>query len=283
MATSSRESRRRRIVERGSDRLALITGRIQNVPAPLSSSESVQELINIDRSQLLVPQDQEIQPSSTNQNNEPPNGEGEALSSMLLKGTYQSGSSVGLPLSEHVSSVGAPVDPSPHISSVEQSSLVMSADRTSSTPHSGTDWPVESQAHWLKNFNPKRITSAIAATETTRLFCSVAIALLVVSSHLGSLLLGSNIMEFIASFRPLHLVLLTNLTVVIYRLVFHKQRGAERPGRAENKILTTDDYGWAQQMSNALELGLLMKAAMDAMLIDCSVYLVLVICGISFT
>ena len=37
---SSREARRRRILERGSDRLALITGRIQTLPSPSSSPAS---------------------------------------------------------------------------------------------------------------------------------------------------------------------------------------------------------------------------------------------------
>lgn len=36
--TGSRDARRRRIVERGTDRLALITGRIQTLPSPPSSS-----------------------------------------------------------------------------------------------------------------------------------------------------------------------------------------------------------------------------------------------------
>ncbi|PQM34278.1 uncharacterized protein Pyn_29592 [Prunus yedoensis var. nudiflora] len=38
MATNSREARRRKIMERGSDRLALITGRIQTLPTSSSSS-----------------------------------------------------------------------------------------------------------------------------------------------------------------------------------------------------------------------------------------------------
>ena len=34
MAANARESRRRRILERGSERLALITGQIQSLPSP---------------------------------------------------------------------------------------------------------------------------------------------------------------------------------------------------------------------------------------------------------
>lgn len=37
MASNSREARRRKILERGSDRLAFITGQINNVPPPPSS------------------------------------------------------------------------------------------------------------------------------------------------------------------------------------------------------------------------------------------------------
>lgn len=44
METSSRDARKRRIAERGSDRLALITGRIQTLPASSSSEASSQQL-----------------------------------------------------------------------------------------------------------------------------------------------------------------------------------------------------------------------------------------------
>lgn len=39
MASNSREARRRKILERGSDRLAFITGQINNVPPPSPSSD----------------------------------------------------------------------------------------------------------------------------------------------------------------------------------------------------------------------------------------------------
>lgn len=44
MATNERESRRRRIVSRGSDRLALITGQIENLPSPSPSDSHPQDL-----------------------------------------------------------------------------------------------------------------------------------------------------------------------------------------------------------------------------------------------
>lgn len=44
MASNSREARRRKILERGSDRLAFITGQINGVPPPPPSSLSQSHL-----------------------------------------------------------------------------------------------------------------------------------------------------------------------------------------------------------------------------------------------
>lgn len=44
MATSGRDTRRRRIVERGNDRLALITGRIPTLPSETGSGSETRHL-----------------------------------------------------------------------------------------------------------------------------------------------------------------------------------------------------------------------------------------------
>lgn len=63
MAAIPREARRRRILERGSDRLALITGQIHSLP---SSSESPPES-NDSSSQPLISNQQDLQPRIADQ------------------------------------------------------------------------------------------------------------------------------------------------------------------------------------------------------------------------
>lgn len=59
MATTDREERRRRIIERGSDRLALITGQLHNLdPSSPSSSSSSSASHNRTYSESFMPQKQ---------------------------------------------------------------------------------------------------------------------------------------------------------------------------------------------------------------------------------
>ncbi|CAH2077170.1 unnamed protein product [Thlaspi arvense] len=62
MASNSREARRRKILERGSDRLAFITGQINGVPPPPSSDPTSlsQSLLRSDESSpdTIPPADQ---------------------------------------------------------------------------------------------------------------------------------------------------------------------------------------------------------------------------------
>jgi hypothetical protein len=63
MATNIREARRRKIVDRGSDRLALITGRIQTLPS--SPEENTTDSGSDPSSQPLISHDQHLQPTGT--------------------------------------------------------------------------------------------------------------------------------------------------------------------------------------------------------------------------
>ena len=53
---------------------------------------------------------------------------------------------------------------------------------------------------------PKQISSAIDASEKTRLLCSVIVAILVVLSHLGFPLLENRFLGSIISFKPLYFI-----------------------------------------------------------------------------
>lgn len=84
---------------------------------------------------------------------------------------------------------------------------------------------------------PNQITSAIAASEKSRHRCSVAVALLVVLSHLGFPLLGCNFTRSVIISRPLYLDLLTNVTPVLAPLLFNNHRGFEGAVEAETRFL----------------------------------------------
>jgi hypothetical protein len=93
--------------------------------------------------------------------------------------------------------------------------------------------------------------------------------------------MGSNFVRSIIGFRPLYLLLLTNLTLVLVPLLFNNQRGFERAVDAENKIPSTDGSDWIEQAGNVMEVGLVIQRAMDAAFMDCSVYAVIIIGGLA--
>lgn len=66
MATDAREARRRKIVDRGADRLALITGRIQTLPSS-SHDENTTTLGPDPLYQPLISNGQDLQPHVSDQ------------------------------------------------------------------------------------------------------------------------------------------------------------------------------------------------------------------------
>ena len=92
-------------------------------------------------------------------------------------------------------------------SSAETSSKVESSLAKPWRSTSGTEQNLKPQRWISSSVTPNQITSAIAASEKSRLRCSVVVALAAVLSHLGFPLLGSNLISSIINFRPLYLVL----------------------------------------------------------------------------
>lgn len=130
-------------------------------------------------------------------------------------------------------------------------------------------------------FTASGVSSAIAESERTRLSFSVAVAILVVLAHLGFPLLGtSNIVKTLLGFRPLYLVLLTNVTLVLARIL-GKHRVSERPDRGGEIRTPTEGFEWADNLGKALELGLVAQKVLDALFMDCAVYAIIVVCGLS--
>lgn len=132
-----------------------------------------------------------------------------------------------------------------------------------------------SQFHYL---NAKEINSCIVGSEIIRVFCAVIIALLVVLSNIN---LPRNIVKSrstIAS-RPLYILLLMDVIIVVVRLL-EKQRSLEKTQEEEKHGMHGDGQNWAGAFK-ILEIGLVFYQIVRALFIDCSFYMVVVICGLS--
>ncbi|XP_057478216.1 uncharacterized protein LOC130765731 [Actinidia eriantha] len=280
-AMSSRDARRRRIVDRGADRLALITGRFQTLPSsssPLESHHSHADSC----------------PPSISHHHDLGSHEGEDKSSSSLLLQHESASeSVEINANDSQSkkkqpflhksetSTGALRGTPMEIYDTLQSPQAVSTVQDSPISPPGTHDRLEPQVRRCKFFTPNQISSAIAATERTRIYCTLAAAILVVLSYGGFPILGSSIIRNLVFFKPLYLVLLTNVSIVLARLLLKEQRGLERVEQEANNVSSVGGYDLAEQAGKALELGLALQNVMGAAFMDFSVYAILVICGLS--
>jgi hypothetical protein len=282
MATTpnNREARRRKIVERGSDRLALITGRIHNLPSSPSAPGS-------------SPLSHYPSPFS-------PSYKDEAFGSVLQKlekiaddaghgDGYDGRRRTETSLSGSGPEVKELMAPASEIRGVDKSEMRSEASKVhgsennrklQSSPPNETEQCVDLKGNNKQGtLTSTQIISAITVTESLRLWCSVAVALLVVLSHIGFPLLGCNFIKNIISFRPLYLVLLTNITIVISRLLL-ENRGGLQWNRQKSKNPATDNNNWTDHVGTALEISMVVQKSIEAAFIDCSVYAVIVVCGL---
>uniref|UniRef100_A0A5B7BHC0 Uncharacterized protein n=1 Tax=Davidia involucrata TaxID=16924 RepID=A0A5B7BHC0_DAVIN len=282
VATSGREARKRKIVERGSDRMALITGRIQTLASP-SSSQPPHLLSHTQSSPARSFQDQFPQPP--NPIDVGPKGEDDTSDPSLKHdigdgfsrgNAFDFGSRVEPQLRKCETNVEAIRAPAEEIMNELQPSPV-----TARVPKAPVDMELVSEAcgGHLNLFTPREINSCIMATEATRVFCSITIALLVVLSYIN---LPRNIVKsksVIAS-RPLYILLITDVTIVLARLLLERRRGFEKAKEDEKIGLKEDGHNWAGAVK-VLEMGLVFYQTVRAIFIDFSFYAVVVICGLS--
>lgn len=249
MASNSREARRRKILERGSDRLAFITGQINGVPPPSSYPTSLTQshLRTSDSSPEMIPPRDQI----------PTDRETAFIS--------------------HQENMDRIIHPSraesPQPLKYTQT-LAASDPRETRVQQSQAFTPLVS---FVNTVTPKHIGAAIDASEYGRMFSSLLIALLVLLSHLGFSSLGS-----IVSFRPVFLLLLTDATIVLGRVLLSHHGDPSSASRRENSVMN-GQQGIADQVGNALEMVLTMKKIMNAVSMDFSLYAVFLICGLLFT
>jgi hypothetical protein len=75
------------------------------------------------------------------------------------------------------------------------------------------------------------------------------------------------------------LVLLTNSTFVVAKLISGKQRGFDERSRRRQSSADSSDQ-WSQ-LAKTLEIGMVVKSVVDAVFIDCAVYAIVLICSLS--
>lgn len=274
-------------MEKGSDRMALITARIKNLPSSPPSSPHHDSRTESFFSKDI---DHQMDPHTPlpHHINAGPKGKYDASGSTLPKheideevsrgSSFEIGSQVESQTNICDTSIEARQDPAVDYRTKTQTSLgtsilqKTSSDRPFQTPH---------RRHRPSLFTSRRINSCIIASETTRFVCALIIAFLVVLSYVDYPLFGRNLVESesVVASRPLYILLLTDVTIVLTRLFLATQRDS---GEAEEQIVIpqVDGHNWAKA-EKVLERGLVVYQTFRAIFIDCSVYAVVVICGLS--
>jgi len=128
--------------------------------------------------------------------------------------------------------------------------------------------------NWRRHtfFSSRELNFCILASENTRALSSLIIALLVVFYYLIS-------SKSIFASRPLYIVLVTDVTIVVARIFRVKARVLEE-SRGEMAEAGEDGRSWNDAVK-LLERGLVVYQAIRGVFIDCSIYLVVVVCCIS--
>lgn len=126
---------------------------------------------------------------------------------------------------------------------------------------------------WRKHtfFSSRELNFCILASENTRALSSLIIALLVVFYY--------TISESILASRPLYIVLVTDVTIVVARIYREKTRFLEEK-EGDKGEAGEDGHSWGDAVK-LLERGLVLYQAIRGVFIDCSIYLVVVVCCIS--
>ncbi|KAF5466639.1 hypothetical protein F2P56_016545 [Juglans regia] len=280
MATNhGSEERRRRILERGSDRMALITGQIKTLPT--SPPAPYQSII----SSSSDPPHQHHHHGDDGSNHH--------LRDAVVKDYTSDDTLLNKESTDEDSSGNKFVIGSQGEPQLNKGSTGIEAQEIQTTLDNGVKTIVQKTSterdqqlpkprrRQPRLFTSKRIHSCIVASENTRVTCSLIIAFLVVFSYVDYPLFGRNIVnsKSVVASRPLYILLLTDVTIVFARVYLEKRREFDE-AEEERVALQEDGQNW-EKAEKVLERGLVAYQAIRAIFIDCSVYAVVVICGLS--
>ncbi|GAB2223086.1 hypothetical protein Droror1_Dr00017223 [Drosera rotundifolia] len=275
---SIRERRQRRILERGSDRLALITGR---TPTQSATSQDLDfagfSLPSILDHQDFIPSvydNEEVQPSNLSRAKSNPAAE---FNHIL--------NSVTDDIEEHLVHKAETDD----ISTTHHGFEVKPRSDSSGTVH---DQPfrflcVHQHPAMKMNlhdiFTYQRVTTTVTATEQIRMFCSLAVGFLVVLSYMGFPIVSSRLIGTIIRFRPLCIVLIANITMILIHLLVEEQECMERERNEAGKSRMADGgyTSWTKDEGKAIEMTFMAISVIGALFMDCTVYSIIIICGLS--
>ncbi|KAH9666104.1 transmembrane protein [Citrus sinensis] len=302
MATgSSREERRKRILDRGSDRLALISGRIQSLPSsPISSPHHHRAATTHLSTQSLVftrDHHDHLQSLLSNQSNAgtegpiTPSGPHQLLKHSSLVVPREKTYDIGRQVEPQVPKHERKVDPQVPKYDAKSVNEVAAADESTKSRPEPEPMPAAPIVEKPSNdtellpkpnlFSCKQINSCIIASQGIRSLCALMIALLVVLSYIDDALLGINIVssESVEALRPLYILLLTDVTIVLAQ-VFLKQQKQSEEAEKEN-VEPQEDGNNMTQAIQLMERSLVVYQTARAVFIDFSIYTVVVVCGLS--
>ncbi|RWV80536.1 hypothetical protein GW17_00058183, partial [Ensete ventricosum] len=136
--------------------------------------------------------------------------------------------------------------------------------------------PTEPRAKKQLMFSSKQVSRSVAASENKRSIGAVMIALLVVLSNHGYAF-GGAVMGSIVNFRPLFLVMLTDVTIVLGLLMTNRGTDEKENERARSG---KQEHGWPSNIGDTLEAWLMLRTVSSAIFMDCSICAVIIIAGL---
>uniref|UniRef100_A0A0D9V842 Uncharacterized protein n=1 Tax=Leersia perrieri TaxID=77586 RepID=A0A0D9V842_9ORYZ len=296
MESGGANARRRRLVERGSDRLAFITGQAHSLPSDpspdsplyivdaaspqLSERQPSEGWIGDDRLSYInrlrksepgIHSTAEVQ--RENRKEKAPGNEGDLEKLKTSNAVPEIQQVNEMPFKRH----GEDLRKNSHDGTASVQTMREMEPRPRCVPPNRSNqsddagWSIEALKENL-NFTPHEITQAISATEYNRFLVSIIIAFLVVLSNWG-LDIGGTITRVLVCTRPLLLLIIMDIAIVFTLLMENKDPNAR--GRPAGSNL-----GSADSLGQMLEIGLLLQKALTAVLMDCSVCAVIMICFI---
>ncbi|KAL9304476.1 hypothetical protein ACSQ67_021739 [Phaseolus vulgaris] len=173
-----------------------------------------------------------------------------------------------------VSDDGAKMQPSPDAKMQSSPDAKMQPTPVPSKPKSpAQNTEVKQQPPRKKAtfFSSRELNHCILASESTRALSSLIIAVVVVFYYLIS--------KSVLASRPLYILLLTDVTIVFARLHCGKAIVVEE-NEGEKGKTPGDGHSWGDAVK-LLERGLVAYQALRGAFIDCSIYLVVVVCATS--
>ncbi|KAG6503394.1 uncharacterized protein LOC121987446 [Zingiber officinale] len=261
---NARDARRRRILERGSDRLALISGQVQSVPdsSPRGLNEGHPPPSGSPFSSVEGTSAHLTDQYKSNKDGQVTASEREEINKHKPIPTTQA--SIGMVSANKMEHNTTVFELKPQVNELQRNK-VSELCNASVVAQNSSDQVLDTalSARLMKHvtISSKQVSHVVSASENARLLCAFAIAIFtVISSCLGGVFGGS------INFRPLFLVILADLTIVFWPLMANQA--------AKNEKL---EYHWTGNLSDILEAWLIFQEVAGTIFMDCSICAVVMI------